>query len=58
MDENTTHRRPFEAKIPEDVRQVCPDIMRHRIGLSYEAEAENISQEDIIRDILNSIEVP
>ena len=44
--------------IPEDVRQVCPDIMRHRIGLSYEAEAENISQEDIIRDILNSIEVP
>lgn len=44
--------------IPEDVRQVCPDIMRHRIGLSYEAEAENVSQEDIIRDILNSIEVP
>ena len=44
--------------IPEDVRQVCPDILRHRIGLSYEAEAENISQEDIIRDILNSIEVP
>lgn len=44
--------------IPEDVRQVCPDVMRHRIGLSYEAEAENVSQEDIIRDILNSIEVP
>jgi len=44
--------------IPEDVRQVCPDILRHRIGLSYEAEAENISQEDIITTILNSIEVP
>ena len=44
--------------IPEDVRQVCPDVMRHRIGLSYEAEAENVSQEDIIRTILNSIEVP
>jgi MoxR-like ATPase len=44
--------------IPEDVRQVCPDILRHRIGLSYEAEAENISQEDIITSILNSIEVP
>ncbi|MEO6133119.1 MAG: AAA family ATPase [Saprospiraceae bacterium] len=44
--------------IPEDVRQVCPDIMRHRIGLSYEAEAENVTQEDIIKTILNSIEVP
>ncbi len=44
--------------IPEDVRQICPDVMRHRIGLSYEAEAENVTQEDIIRDILNSIEVP
>ena len=44
--------------IPEDVRQVCPDVMRHRMGLSYEAEAENVSAEDIIRTILNSIEVP
>ncbi len=44
--------------IPEDVRQVCPDVLRHRIGLSYEAEAENISQEDIIKTILNSIQVP
>ena len=44
--------------IPEDVRQICPDVLRHRIGLSYEAEAENISQEDIIKTILNSIEVP
>ena len=44
--------------IPEDVRAVCPDVMRHRIGLTYEAEAENIIQEDIIRDILNTVEVP
>lgn len=44
--------------IPEDVRQVCHDVLRHRIGLSYEAEAENVSQEDIIKSILNSIEVP
>jgi MoxR-like ATPase len=44
--------------IPEDVRQICPDVLRHRIGLSYEAEAENITQEDIIKSILNSIEVP
>jgi MoxR-like ATPase len=44
--------------IPEDVRQVCHDVMRHRIGLSYEAEAENVTQEDIIKTILNSIEVP
>ena len=44
--------------IPEDVRAVCRDIMRHRIGLTYEAEAENITSEDIITDILNTIEVP
>ncbi|MBN1388162.1 MAG: MoxR family ATPase [Bacteroidales bacterium] len=44
--------------IPEDVRAVCHDVMRHRIGLTYEAEAENIVQEDIIRDILNTVEVP
>jgi MoxR-like ATPase len=44
--------------IPEDVRAVCFDVLRHRIGLTYEAEAENISSEDIITDILNSIEVP
>jgi len=44
--------------IPEDVRQICPDVLRHRIGLSYEAEAENVTQEDIIKTILNSIEVP
>ena len=44
--------------IPEDVRAVCLDVLRHRIGLTYEAEAENISSEDIITDILNNIEVP
>jgi MoxR-like ATPase len=44
--------------IPEDVRRVCHDILRHRIGLSYEAEAENINAETIINTILNKVEVP
>jgi MoxR-like ATPase len=44
--------------IPEDIRAVCPDVMRHRIGLTYEAEAENIDQDKIIADILNVVEVP
>ncbi len=44
--------------LPEDVRAVCYDVLRHRIGLSYEAEAENISSEEIISEILNSVEVP
>jgi len=44
--------------IPDDVRNVCKDVMRHRIGLSYEAEAENITQEDIITKIINTIPVP
>ncbi len=44
--------------IPEDVRAVCPEVLRHRIGLSYEAEANNITPEDIITDILNKVEVP
>lgn len=44
--------------IPEDVRAVCPDVMRHRIGLSYEAEANNITSEEIITEILNVVEVP
>jgi MoxR-like ATPase len=44
--------------IPEDIRAVCPDVMRHRIGLSYEAEANNITTEEIITDILNTVEVP
>lgn len=44
--------------IPEDVRAVCHDVMRHRIGLTYEAEAENIATADIITEILNTVEVP
>tara|TARA_B100000683_G_scaffold272826_1_gene316881 strand:- start:3167 stop:4189 length:1023 start_codon:yes stop_codon:yes gene_type:complete len=44
--------------IPEDVRAVCKDVLRHRIGLSYEAEAENVSTEDVITTILNTVEVP
>jgi MoxR-like ATPase len=44
--------------IPEDVRTICPDVMRHRIGLTYEAEAENINQDKIISEILNVVEVP
>jgi MoxR-like ATPase len=44
--------------IPEDVRAVCYEVLRHRIGLTYEAEADNITSENIIADILNTIEVP
>ncbi len=44
--------------VPEDIRAVCYDVLRHRIGLTYEAEAENISSEDIITGILNQVEVP
>jgi len=44
--------------IPEDIRAVVHDVMRHRIGLSYEAEAENIKSEDIINEIINAVEVP
>ena len=44
--------------IPEDVRAVCHDVLRHRIGLSYEAEANNMTAEDIISEILNRVEVP
>ena len=44
--------------IPEDVRAVCHDVLRHRIGLTYEAEAENITAEDIITEILNNVIVP
>ena len=44
--------------IPEDVRAICHDVMRHRIGLTYEAEAENISSDQIINEILNAVEVP
>lgn len=44
--------------IPEDVRAICHDVLRHRIGLTYEAEAENMTSEDIITGILNAVEVP
>lgn len=44
--------------IPEDVRAVCPDVLRHRIGLTYEAEAEDISQSDIVKKIMDFVEVP
>lgn len=44
--------------VPEDVRAVCYDVLRHRIGLTYEAEAENITTENIISEILNNVEVP
>jgi MoxR-like ATPase len=44
--------------IPEDVRAICPDVMRHRIGLSYEAEANNLTTEEVIAEILNKVEVP
>ncbi len=44
--------------IPEDVRAVCNDVLRHRIGLTYEAEAENVTSEEIIAEILNTVEVP
>ncbi|MBU1012236.1 MAG: AAA family ATPase [Bacteroidetes bacterium] len=44
--------------LPEDVRAIAHDVLRHRIGLTYEAEAENITTEEIINEILNTIEVP
>ena len=44
--------------IPEDVRAIAKDVLRHRIGLSYEAEAESVTSEDIINEILNTVEVP
>lgn len=44
--------------IPEDVRAICKDVLRHRIGLTYEAEAENVRVEDIIEDVLKMINVP
>lgn len=50
------NRRAFV--IPEDVRSIAKEILRHRIGISYEAEAENITQEDIIDQILNTVQVP
>jgi len=49
-------RRSFVT--PDDVRAICPDVLRHRIGLTYEAQAENITQEDIIERILGTIVIP
>ncbi len=51
-----TKRRGYV--IPEDVRAECPDVLRHRIGLTYEAEAENITVQEIIDRVLNTVEVP
>ena len=51
-----TKRRGYV--IPEDIRAVCHDVMRHRIGLSYEAEANNLTSEEVISEILNKVEVP
>ena len=50
------HRRGYV--IPEDVRAVCYDVLRHRIGLTYEAEANNITTEDVITEVLNAVQVP
>ncbi|WP_143309852.1 AAA family ATPase [Chitinophaga vietnamensis] len=44
--------------IPEDIRSICFDVMRHRVGLTYEAEAENVTSENILSEILNAVEVP
>jgi MoxR-like ATPase len=44
--------------VPEDVRAMCMDVLRHRIAVTYEAEAEEITSENIIEDILNKVEVP
>jgi MoxR-like ATPase len=44
--------------VPEDVRAVAHDVLRHRIGLSYEAEAGNITSEEIVSNIINKVEVP
>ncbi len=50
------HRRGYV--VPEDVRAVCYDVLRHRIGLTYEAEAQNMTSEDVITEILNKVQVP
>ena len=44
--------------IPEDIRAVSYDVLRHRIGLSYEAEANDLTADEIIKEILNKVEVP
>ncbi len=50
------HRRGYV--IPEDVRAVCYNVLRHRIGLTYEAEANNMTAEDVITEVLNAVQVP
>ena len=50
------HRRGYVT--PEDVRAVCYDVLRHRIGLTYEAEANNVTTEDVITEVLNAVQVP
>ena len=44
--------------IPEDVRNIVKDVMRHRIGLTYEAEAENVNVENVIEQVMAKVEVP
>ena len=44
--------------VPEDIRDICKDVLRHRIGLTYEAEAENVNVEDVINEILKAVNVP
>ena len=58
--EQRIHRLESLAKrlAPEDIREVIYDVLRHRIGLTYEAEAENVTTQDVISKIVNSVEVP
>ena len=44
--------------IPEDVRAIAMDVLRHRVGLTYEAEAENVTSEEVVNEILNRVDVP
>ena len=44
--------------IPEDVKSIAKDVLRHRIGLTYEAEAENVKAEDVVDEVLKAIAVP
>jgi MoxR-like ATPase len=50
------NRRGFVT--PEDVRAICPDVLQHRIGLTYEAEAEDVTQADIVKQIMEIVQVP
>lgn len=50
------NRRGFVT--PEDVRAICPDVLQHRLGLTYEAEAEDITQKDIVKKIMEQVQVP